>query len=145
LLLLEAEIIESKKYGKIKTLLRILEAEDSDDSIIAAISLFRVFAKLMASGDLSNKPGENEELKKRYAQYKTILVVLLGVPEASGTIFTLCMRLLKVEGENLRQSQEHSMRDFFIQYTPRAKLSLLFANDFGTSRLTASQASPSSS
>ena len=62
----------------------------------------------MASGDLSNKPGENDDLKKRYSEYKTSLVALLSLPDTAATVFTLCMRLLKVEGENLRQSQDHS-------------------------------------
>lgn len=62
----------------------------------------------MASGDLSSKPGENEELKERYAEYKCVLVALLGQEETSTTAFTLCMRLLKVEGDNLRQKQDHS-------------------------------------
>jgi U3 small nucleolar RNA-associated protein 19 len=125
LLLLETEIVESKNYEKIATLINILrtDGEPSDNSIIAAISLYRVFAKLIASGDLSNKPGDTEEkLMKRYSNYKSALVILLGEQETSSTAFTLCMRLLKIEGENLRQGQDHSFPADFLTEIVRVLL-----------------------
>lgn len=73
---LETEIVESKKYDKIPALTEILQGESSAASIAAAFSLCKIFAKLMASGDLSNKPGETEDkLKKLYSNYKAHLLV----------------------------------------------------------------------
>lgn len=73
---LESEIVELKKYEKIPALTDILRGETSPALLAAAFSLCKVFAKLMASGDLSNKPGEVEEkLKKLYSNYKAQLLV----------------------------------------------------------------------
>ena len=73
---LETEIVESKEYDKIPVLTEILQGENGPASLAAAFSLCKVFAKLMASGDLSNKPGEMEEkLKKLYSNYKAQLLV----------------------------------------------------------------------
>ena len=73
---LETEIVELKKFDKIQALTDILQGESGAASLAAAFSLCKVFAKLMASGDLSNKPGEMEDkLKKLYSNYKAQLLV----------------------------------------------------------------------
>lgn len=75
---LESDIVERKKYNKIQQLLSILQDGSGSSSIATSFSLCKVFAKLMASGDLSNKPGELEEkLRKLYATFKSHLVVSL--------------------------------------------------------------------
>lgn len=73
---LETEIVELKKYERIPELIEILQSEAGPSSLAAAFSLCKVFAKLMALGDISNKPGEVEEkLKKLYSNYKARLLV----------------------------------------------------------------------
>ncbi len=116
ILLLENAIFESKKnYNNIATLIKILRAdqEDADEPVIAAISLCRVFTKLMVSGAMSKKGEASEKdvvvmtwLKERYSEYKKALVGLLEEEEIAPTAFALCMRLLKTEGLHLRAGQE---------------------------------------
>lgn len=116
ILLLENEIFESKKnYNNLATLLSILnsDTERNEDSIIAAISLCRIFTRFIIAGDLVVKKDATEKeavvvkwLKERYNEYKSLLFNLLGEEEVSATVLALCMRLLKTEGENAR-SQEY--------------------------------------
>lgn len=111
ILLLETEILESKEnYNNITKLIKILrgDIEDGDILVVAAISLCRVFTRLMASGDMTKKPTGSEKevvlvrwLRERYAEYKAALLLLLGEEGAESTALTLCMRLLKTEGEHL--------------------------------------------
>ncbi|RDL38521.1 Uncharacterized protein BP5553_02861 [Venustampulla echinocandica] len=111
ILLLENEIFESKKnYNNIAKLIKIFTAdnEDADDSVLAAISLCRVFTRLTTAGALVSKPGASEKetvvvnwLRDRYAEYKTGLLDILGEEGISATALTLCMRLLKTEGESV--------------------------------------------
>ncbi|KUJ11149.1 nucleolar complex protein-like protein [Mollisia scopiformis] len=115
ILLLENEIFESKKnYNNIAKLIKILgdDSKDADSSIVAAISLCRVFTRLMMSGDMSRKQSATEKdtivvkwLRERYAEYKSGLLDLLREEGAGPTMFTLCMRLLKTEGQHLRIGQ----------------------------------------
>lgn len=117
ILLLENEIFESKKnYNNIATLIKLLEndAEGADDSVVAAISLCRVFTRLMVSGDMSKKQVATEKdavvvkwLRERYLEYKTGLLELLEQEGIAPTAFTLCMRLLKTEGQHLRNGQDN--------------------------------------
>lgn len=116
ILLLENAIFESKKnYNNIATLIKILrnDDEDADDSVVAAISLCRVFTRLMVSGDMSKKQVASEKdavvvkwLRERYSEYKIGLLELLGEEGIAPTAFTLCMRLLKTEGQHLRTGQD---------------------------------------
>ncbi|KAF4625556.1 hypothetical protein G7Y89_g12612 [Cudoniella acicularis] len=124
ILLLENEIFESKKnYNNIATLIKIFTAdtEDADDSVVAAISLCRVFTRLIVAGDLVQKRGASEKevvvvkwLKERYTEYKTALLDILGEEGISATALTLCMRLLKTEGESTRDSQEYQFPSTFL-------------------------------
>jgi U3 small nucleolar RNA-associated protein 19 len=124
ILLFENEIFESKKnYNNIAKLVSILrdENEDPEKSVVAAISLCRVFARLMVGGDM-NKTKETTEkeivvirwLKERYSEYKTALLALLGEEGVNTMALTLCMRLLKTEGQHLQNGQEYSFPTSFL-------------------------------
>ena len=121
ILLLGDEIFKSKKnYNNIVCLIKILGSEN-DDSAAAAISLCRVFAKLMLSGDMVKKPGSTEKeavvirwLKERYSEYKSALIVLLGREDVGSTAMTLCMTLLKKEGQYLRNGEEYCFPVVFL-------------------------------
>ncbi|PMD26585.1 nucleolar complex protein-like protein [Hyaloscypha hepaticicola] len=118
ILLLETEIFESKKnYNNITALIKLLrdDDEDADNSIVAAISLCRVFTRLMVSGEMTKREGTTEKeavvvkwLRERYSEYKTTILTLLGEEGISSTALTLCMRLLKTEGQHLRNSKEYN-------------------------------------
>lgn len=124
ILLLENEIFETKKnYNNVAKLIKILrdEDEEADNSVVAAISLCRVFVRLMASGDMVRKPGSSEKdvvvikwLKERYSEYKSSLLLLLGEEGLESTALTLCMRLLKSEGEHLRNGQDYNFPIDFL-------------------------------
>ncbi|KAH7397918.1 nucleolar complex protein-like protein [Cadophora sp. MPI-SDFR-AT-0126] len=123
IILLADEILKSKKnYNNITKLIQILEAEgdEADDSVVAAISLCRVFTSLMVSGDMVRKHATTEKdavvikwLKERYSEYKAGLLLLLGEEGVSSTALDLCMRLLKTEGQHLR-GQEYSFPTTFL-------------------------------
>ena len=118
ILLLETEIFESKKnYNNIPKLIKILQSSDngSDQSIIAAISLCRVFTRLLAAGSLEKTKGAAEKemlvvkwLRERHAEYKKALLHMLGSVESTETVLTLCMRMLKTEGQYLKRGQDYS-------------------------------------
>ncbi|PQE11547.1 cbf mak21 family protein [Rutstroemia sp. NJR-2017a WRK4] len=124
ILLLENEIFESKKnYNNIARLIGISRdgSEGPDASILAAISLCRVFTKLMISGALQKTKEKSEKeivvirwLKERYSEYKTVLVEMLGQEDTASTALTLCMRMLKVEGQHLRTGQDYSFPTAFL-------------------------------
>ncbi|PVH84240.1 CBF-domain-containing protein [Cadophora sp. DSE1049] len=123
IILLADEILKSKKnYNNISKLIQILGAEgdEADDSVVAAISLCRVFTSLMVSGDMARKQATTEKdavvikwLKERYSEYKSGLLLLLGEEGVSSTALDLCMRLLKTEGQHLR-GQEYSFSTTFL-------------------------------
>ncbi|KAH6670098.1 nucleolar complex protein-like protein [Halenospora varia] len=124
ILLLENEIFESKKnYNNIATLIKIFtnDTEDADDSVVAAISLCRVFTRLLVAGELVQKRGGSEKeavvvkwLKERYTEYKTALLDILGEEGISATALTLCMRLLKTEGESMQNNQDYQFPTIFL-------------------------------
>ena len=126
---LEAKILESKKhYNNIPKLLKLF---DTEDAILAAVALTRVFSRLFASGDLTNKPGNSEKenvvvawLKERYQEYKKGLYELLESPEAAEPIFALCMRMLKNEGTHQKNGQDYNFPIRFLTDLVRALLGL---------------------
>lgn len=132
ILLLENEIFESKKnYNNIAKLIKILrdDNEHGDNSVVAAISLCRVFTRLMVSGDMTKKQGTTEKelvvlkwLKERYSEYKSSLLLFFGEEGVESTALTLCMRLLKTEGEHLRNGQDHSFPAAFLTEIVQALL-----------------------
>lgn len=126
---LEAKILESKKhYNNIPKLIKLF---DTEDAILAAVALTRVFSRLLASGDLTNKPGNSEKenvvvawLKERYLEYKKGLYELLESPEAAEPIFSLCMRMLKNEGTHQKNGQDYNFPQRFLTDLVRALLAL---------------------
>lgn len=124
ILLLENEIFESKKnYNNVAKLIKILGAdtEDLDEPLVAAISLCRVFMRFMASGELEKKTGSTDKdvvvikwLRERYSEYKTALLDLLADEGIGNTALELCMRLLKIEGEHLRNGQDYNFPATFL-------------------------------
>lgn len=126
ILLFENEIFETnskKNYNNIAKLIQILnnDSDDADDSFLAAISLCRVFSKLIAAGELEKKQGSSEKnavvmrwLKERYAQYKEGLFELLGQEGVGLPVLTLCMKLLKIEGQYLLNGQDYNFPAGFL-------------------------------
>jgi U3 small nucleolar RNA-associated protein 19 len=141
ILLLENEIFESKKnYNNIAKLISLLrdEGEDPEISVVAAISLCRVFTRLMVAGDMNKKRSSPEKdivvirwLKERYTEYKITLLSLLGEEDVDTTALTLCMRLLKTEGQHLQSGQDHG---FPIQFLREIVQVLLKPGNDGSAR-----------
>lgn len=134
ILLLESEILESKKhYNNIPKLIKLLESEDA---IIASVALCRVFSRLIASGELTKKAGNSEKedivvawLKERYLEYKTGLFELLESPEVASTTLALCMRMLKNEGTHLKNGQDYNFPSRSLTDLVRSLLSLEDGDD----------------
>ena len=124
ILFLENAIFESKEnYNNITKLIKTLqrETEDGDVVVVAAISLCRVFTRLMVSGEMVKKPTGSEKdavvmrwLRERFSEYKIELLKLLGEDGVESTALTLCMRLLKTEGEHLRPGQDNTFPAPFL-------------------------------
>lgn len=117
ILLLESEIFESKKhYNNIARLIGIArdDSEGADASILAAVSLCRVFTKLIVVGGFQKTKETSVKdatvvqwLKERYSEYKIILLDMLSQEDTALTGLTLCMRMLKIEGQHLRNGQDY--------------------------------------
>ncbi|PMD39047.1 nucleolar complex protein-like protein, partial [Hyaloscypha variabilis F] len=141
ILLLETEILESKQnYNNITALIKLLrdDNEDAENSVIAAVSLCRVFTRLMMSGEMTKREGTSEKeivvvkwLKERYSEYKTAIIALLGEENISSTALTLCMRVLKTEGQHLHDSKEYNFPTKFLTDVVRV---LLKSGSDGTTR-----------
>ena len=124
ILLLENEIFESRKnYNNIAKLIKILrdDRKVTDESVVAAISLCRVFMRFMISGELEKKKGSTERdavilkwLRERYSEYKTALLALMEAEEIGNTALEICMKLLKTEGEHLRNGQDYVFPTGFL-------------------------------
>ena len=131
-LLLETEIFESKQnYNNIATLIKLLrdDDEDAENSVVAAIALCRVFTRLMVSEEMTKREGIAEKeavvvkwLKERYSEYKTAILLLLGEENISSTALTLCMRLLKTEGQHLHDRKEYNFPTKFLMDIVRVLL-----------------------
>lgn len=115
---LEQKILESRtNYNSIYTLLEYLQKHDGpeDGDTVAAVALCRVFARLMARGDLS-KPREksgNEAtvvqwLKERMHDYERGLFRMLRNDNIGkqSTALTVAMRLIKEKASHLNRSED---------------------------------------
>ncbi|KAL3478979.1 CBF/Mak21 family-domain-containing protein [Aspergillus californicus] len=103
---LEDQIAASRKhYNNIATLLSMLSEDGSGNSpnLAVAVSLCRVFSRLIAGGNLTEpeRAAENEKivvswLKERCREYQRLLVSIMRESDASSqvTALTLAMRLL---------------------------------------------------
>lgn len=93
---LEDQISQSRKYyNNIATLISMLSAEESGQqpNLLAAVSLCRVFSRLIAGGNLtdSSRAAENEKiivawLKERYQEYQRALLAILREADASSQV-----------------------------------------------------------
>ncbi|KAL2831763.1 CBF/Mak21 family-domain-containing protein [Aspergillus cavernicola] len=103
---LEEQIAESRKhYNNIATLISMLgeDGQGINPNLPVAVSLCRVFSRLIAGGNLAepDRAAENEKivvawLKERCREYQRILVSIMRQSDASSqiTALTLAMRLL---------------------------------------------------
>lgn len=121
---MEQGILESKKnYNNIATLLGMAQDNSSDgpESMLATVALCRIFMRLLAQGALSkNKTSEKESvvaawLREQLTQYRTSLLTLLEDEEVAATALTLCMRLLKAEGDSMADQEEYTFPRNFLQ------------------------------
>ncbi|KAJ5355055.1 uncharacterized protein N7496_012267 [Penicillium cataractarum] len=104
---LENQIAESRKYyNNIATLISMLNVEPSvkKPELAVAVSLCRVFSRLMAAGNLSesSRDAENEKivvawLKERFSEYQRALLSIIREADTTSqvTALTLSMRLVK--------------------------------------------------
>lgn len=126
ILLLENSILESRKnYNNIIDLIEILRkhGDAAETAVVAAVSLCRVFVRLLAAGILSKKKDASEKdetivrwLRQRLAEYKESLLPLFVFDEAALTALTLSMRILKAEAEHLHNGAEYTFpRPFFTE------------------------------
>ncbi|KAE8386753.1 CBF/Mak21 family-domain-containing protein [Aspergillus alliaceus] len=103
---MEEQIAESRKhYNNIAKLISMLDVDENaaNPNLAVAVSLCRVFSRLIAGGDLTetNRAAENEKiiaawLKERCREYQKALSAILreGDTSAKLTALTLCMRLV---------------------------------------------------
>ncbi|KAL1965811.1 hypothetical protein VTN77DRAFT_5132 [Rasamsonia byssochlamydoides] len=114
---LEAQIAESRKYyNNIATLISMLNVGDSSrkPNLAVAVSLCRVFCRLIAGGNLKepNRATEQEKiivawLKERCQEYQKALLEIIreGDPSSQITAFTLCMRIISARATHLPGSE----------------------------------------
>ncbi|KAH0537092.1 hypothetical protein FGG08_006094 [Glutinoglossum americanum] len=117
ILQLESQILESRRYyNNIATLLLISRGDDpqNGEKVAAAVSLCRVFCRLLANGGMLVTTGAADAeamvvrwLNERYDDYSKVLLTMLKEPNISqGTALTLLMRLVKDEGNRPKAGQE---------------------------------------
>ncbi|CCU81337.1 CBF/Mak21 family protein [Blumeria hordei DH14] len=117
ILLLEKDILASKKnYNSIATLIQIFGSteRDLDSALLAGVSLCRIFTRLLVTGSMSKQQKASEKaivvvkwLKDQYLKYKKILTQLLSDDDLSSTALSICMKLLKIEGQNSSSSTDY--------------------------------------
>lgn len=98
---LEDQISQSRKhYNNIATLISMLNADEpgQEPNLLAAVSLCRVFSRLIAGGNLteSNRTAENEKiivawLKERWQGYQKALLTILRQADPSSQVRTPCL------------------------------------------------------
>lgn len=122
ILLMEQGILESRKnYNDITVLLSTAKG-DGEDAMLASVALCRIFVRLLAQGSLTVKKSLSEKegvvvgwLRDRLAQYKALLLRLVADDGSAVTALTLCMRVLKAEGEFLSNREEYSFPTAFAE------------------------------
>ena len=120
---LEDQILESRKnYNNITKLLQYVQIQNETrgDDIFAALSLCRVFHRLMISGNMSKSHETSKRdaiviqwLLERYSEYKAKLLAFFH-PERAGRssiALQLFMQLIKSEALQLRSSDHTVWRD----------------------------------
>lgn len=120
---LENQILESRRhYNNIARLLEYLkkpDAEDDEQSFIAAVALCRVFCRLLAGGKMSKKQGLSKDetliidwLRERIKEYKNLLIRKLASqkPEWSQLALALPLQLMKEEAVYLKVANDTAWR-----------------------------------
>lgn len=97
---LEIQISESRKhYNNIATLLSMLDFGENakKPNLAVAVSLCRVFSRLIAAGNLteSSRADDNEKLivawlKERFQEYQKALVAIMRESDASAQVCVFC-------------------------------------------------------
>ena len=111
ILLLETQIFESKKnYNNIAKLIQLAQdrEEDAQLALVAAVSLCRVFIRLLALGDFDKAKDAAKkqimivrQLREWLSDFTDALSSLLHEDEAAFTALTLSMRLWKAAADHL--------------------------------------------
>ncbi len=111
ILLLENEIVESKKnYNNIAKLIQLAQdpTKDAARAIVAAVSLCRVFIRLLSLGDMAKaKDGPKKQalvvrqLRDWMSDFSTALLAMLKREESALTALTLSMRMWKAAADRL--------------------------------------------
>ncbi|KAI5306459.1 hypothetical protein KEM56_000807 [Ascosphaera pollenicola] len=136
--LLENQIAESRKYyNNIAKLISMLGVADGAENVNlqVAVSLCRVFCRLLAGGQLSKVKGSSEQdqiivawLRERLHEYHNALLDVLkhGTPSVQVPVLSLCFRLMKEQSTHLfgSETQVWSSEAF-----PRVVATLLEAFD----------------
>lgn len=120
---LENQILASRRhYNNIARLLEYLKkpnAEDDEQSFIAAVALCRVFCRLLARGKMSKKQGLSKDetliidwLRERIKEYKNLLIPKLASQktEWSQLALTLPLQLMKEEAAYLKVANDTAWR-----------------------------------
>ena len=121
ILLMEQGILESRKNYNDITVLLSTAKEDSEEAMLATVALCRIFVRLLAQGSLTFKKSLSEKegvvvgwLRDQLSQYKVLLLEQMADEDLAVTALTLCMRVLKAEGEFLSNKEEYSFPTAFI-------------------------------
>lgn len=124
ILLMEQGILESRKnYNDITVLLGTMSEHEggSEESMLAAVALCRVFVRLLAQGSLVPRKSLSEKdmvvvgwLKEQFGLYKTALLSFFQHEQLAMTALTLCMRVLKAEGEYMYDNEEYKFPTAFL-------------------------------
>ncbi|KAL2218967.1 putative ribosome biogenesis protein Noc4 [Thermoascus aurantiacus ATCC 26904] len=124
---LENQISESRKYyNNIATLISMLNVGDSakKPNVAVAVSLCRVFCRLIAGGHLTEMPRAPEPekiivawLKERCQEYQTALLSIMrqADPPTKITALTLSMRLVKERATHLPGAESHVWSSGFFK------------------------------
>lgn len=104
---LENQIAESRKhYNNIATLISMLNVENSakKPELAVAVSLCRVFSRLMATGNFieTSHAAENEKivvawLKERCLEYQAALVAIVREADTASQVRGSCVRWILIE------------------------------------------------
>lgn len=109
---LENQIAESRKYyNNIATLISMLDVGDSakKPNLAVAVSLCRVFCRLIAGGHLTETPRAAEPekiivawLKERCQEYQTALLDIIRQADPSTKVSTLCSFRVAISTDSSR-------------------------------------------
>ena len=111
ILLLETQIFESKKnYNNIAQLIQIVQnrEDDAEQALVAAVSLCRVFIRLLGMGDFEKTKEATKkqiaivrQLREWLSDFSTSLLPMLQQDETALTALTLSMRVWKAAADRL--------------------------------------------